>query len=243
MRNFSYKYLVTLLCLTSIAPAPAVAADGNSIMVNGGSNPAAMACVSCHGSDGKGMPESGFPRLSGLPAGYIAKQLRDFKAGTREHALMQPVASALSDEEILNVANAYAAQAMVNVASASPDRPVQGTGAWIAQRGAWDRGIPECSSCHGPAGLGVGNSFPPLAGQSAIYLAAQLQAWKVKPAVADKKHHAKKQELAARRNDPNGLMQHIAADLTDAEIKAVAEYYAGIEVSDEPVDASKLRLR
>lgn len=243
MRNFSYQHLVTLLCLTSIAPTLAVAASDNSIMVNGGSNPAAMACVSCHGSDGKGTPESGFPRLSGLPADYIAKQLHDFRAGTRENALMQPVASALSDEEILNVANAYAAQPKVNVAAASSDRPVQGTGTWIAQRGAWDRSIPECTSCHGPAGLGVGSSFPPLAGQSAMYLTAQLQAWKVKPAISDKKHRARKQDLAARRNDPNGLMQHIAADLTDAEIKAVAEYYAGMAVSDEPADAAKLRLR
>lgn len=241
MRNFSYKYLVTLLCLTSIAPA--TAADGNSIMANGGSNPAAMACVSCHGSDGKGTPESGFPRLSGLPASYIAKQLRDFRAGTRENALMQPVAGALTDEEISTVANAYAAQAKVNVAAVSVDRPVQGTGAWIALRGAWDRSIPECTSCHGPAGLGVGSTFPPLAGQSAMYLETQLQAWKVKPAVADKKHHARKQAVAARRNDPNGLMQHIAADLTDAEIKTVAEYFAGIELSNEPVDAAKLRLR
>lgn len=241
MRNFSHKYLVTLLCVASIAQA--TAADGNSIMVNGGSNPAAMACVSCHGPDGKGVPESGFPRLSGLPANYIAKQLHDFQAGTRENVLMQPVASALTDEEILSVANAYAAQAKVNVAATASERPVQGTGAWIAQRGAWDRSIPECTSCHGPSGLGVGSSFPPLAGQSAIYLEAQLLAWKVKPAVADKKHRARKQEVAARRNDPNGLMQHIAADLTDAEIKAVAEYFAGIELSDEPVDGSKFRLR
>jgi len=244
MRQFYFKYLTPVLCTISFIPIIAIAADGESIMVHGASNPAALPCITCHAPDGKGMPASGFPRLAGMPADYIAKQLRDFRAGTRENPIMQPIASALSDEEISAVANAYAARPKVNVATPSTDRPIQGTGAWIALRGAWDRNIPECTLCHGPAGVGVGSTFPPLAGQSAMYLETQLKAWKGK-ADSEPKRQSKKhvKTVATRRNDPNGLMQHIAADLTDAEIKAVAAYFASFGDSNEPFDDSQHRLR
>lgn len=245
MRNFYFKYLTPVICTITLIPLFAVAADGDSIMAHGASNPAALPCITCHAPDGKGMPAAGFPRLAGLPADYIAKQLRDFRAGTRENPIMQPIASALSDEEISAVANAYAARPKVNVVTPPTDRPIQGTGAWIALRGAWDRNIPECTLCHGPAGIGVGSTFPPLAGQSALYLEAQLKAWKGIAVESAAKRPSKKQVkiVATRRNDPNGLMQHIAADLSDAEIKAVAEYFASFGDSNEAFDDSQHRLR
>ncbi|MNC81159.1 Cytochrome c [compost metagenome] len=64
--------------------------------------------------------------------------------------------------------------------------------------------------CHGPGGVGVGSVFPPLAGQSAAYLSAQLNAWRD----------------GSRHNDSNDLMGHIAKSLTPEEIKAVTEYFA-----------------
>jgi cytochrome c553 len=191
------------------------------------------------------MPEAGFPRLSGLPADYIVKQLQNFKAGTREHDLMNPIASALSEDEILAVAKAYSAMPKINVDAVQSDRPKQGSPAWLALRGAWDRNIPECVSCHGPSGLGVGSAFPPLAGQSAMYLEAQLQAWKGKPEeVSDKPHSGNKSKIiTTRHNDPNGMMQHIAADLSDEEIKGIAAYFADIKTSDKPFDTAQRRLR
>lgn len=245
MRNY-LKGLTTLMCAMSIVPTNAMAVDGQSIMTNGGSNPAALPCISCHGIDGKGTPAAGFPRLAGLPADYIAKQLRDVKmGGTRQSAVMQATADALSDEEITAVANAYAALPKVNVTAPIPERPVPGTGAWIALRGAWDRNIPECTLCHGPSGIGVGSTFPPLAGQSAMYLEAQLKAWKGNKVDSPSKHSGKKPTSidVTRRNDPNGLMGHIAANLTDAEIKAVAEYFGNLGESIEPFDESQHRLR
>jgi len=243
MRHLSYKQGIIFVCATLFAPTAAMATEDESVIMNGGKNPEAMACISCHGQDGKGLPEMGSPRLSGLPAAYIAKQLRDFKAGIRENALMKPIASALSDEEISTVAVAYAAQAKVNVEAPDVALPVQGSGAWIALRGAWNRNIPECTSCHGPSGMGMGNTFPPLAGQSAAYLEAQLQAWRTKTVATGKKHSKAKVVVATRRNDLNGLMQHIAVDLTDEEIKAVAAYFAGIPLSEAPFNAATLRLR
>jgi cytochrome c553 len=222
-----------------------IAGADNSIMDKGGKNSAALPCITCHGPDGKGMPEAGFPRLSGLPADYIVKQLQNFKAGTREHDLMKPIASALSEDEILTVAKAYSAMPKINVVAVQSDRPKQGSPAWLALRGAWERNIPECISCHGPTGLGVGSTFPPLAGQSAIYLEAQLQAWKGKPEeVTDKTHSGNKSKIiTTRHNDPNGMMQHIAADLSDEEIKGIAAYFADIKISDAPFDTAQRRLR
>src|SRR3546814_6169758 len=74
----------------------------------------------------------------------------------------------------------------------------------------WDRNIPDCVACHGPSGTGVGDAFPPLAGQSAQYLSSQLTAWR----------------QGTRKNDPNDLMGQIARSLTEDELTAVSTYFA-----------------
>lgn len=88
----------------------------------------------------------------------------------------------------------------------------EGLGEKLAIRGDWSRSIPECVSCHGPGGVGVGETFPPLAGQGSNYLATQLRAW----------------QQGTRKNDQNDLMGHIARSLTEEEITAVAAYFAGL---------------
>ena len=237
-----FRHVGPLLLLTSLASHAAT--DGESIMQKGGANPVAMPCISCHAPDGKGMAAAGFPRLAGLPAAYITKQLHDFKAGLRLNPVMQPIASALTAEEVDAVAAAYAARPRVNVAPQPVGTPAEGSGAWIALRGAWDRSIPECTLCHGPSGIGMDPSFPPLAGQGAVYLENQLKAWAGTPAVKAKgKTKAVAAVAPTRHNDPNGLMQHIAASLTASEMKAVAEYFGSLGDSSEPFDDTQHRLR
>lgn len=227
-----------------LLPLLAHGADGEAIMQKGGGNPAALPCITCHGTDGKGLAAAGYPRLAGLPAPYIAKQLWDFRTGRRENPIMQPIASSLSDDEIAAVAKAYSDMLKVNVTAGPVERSVPGSGAWIALRGAWERNIPECILCHGPSGIGIGTAFPPLAGQSALYIESQLKAWRGNKAVAaTRKIRAMAAVAPTRHNDPNGLMQHIAADLSDAEMKAVAEYFAGLGESKEAFDESQHRLR
>jgi cytochrome c553 len=246
MQNYFFRHPAFWLGLLSLFPLTARAVDGETIMTHGAANPSAMPCITCHGPDGKGMPAAGFPRLAGLPADYIGKQLRDFRSGARDNPVMKPIATALSDEEMSAVASAYAARPKVNVTPLpiSAPRPVAGTGAWLALRGAWDRNIPECTLCHGPSGIGVGENFPPLAGQSAMYLESQLNAWRVQKVVSGKGKTAKITRLPpTRQNDPNGLMQHIAADLTEAEIKSVAEYFESLGDSMEPFSDSQQRIR
>ena len=231
-----------LLAMWALAPTLGNAAEGESIMIHGGANPAAMPCISCHAADGKGMPSAGFPRLSGLPAPYIEKQLYDFRSGARGNAVMQSIAKALTDEEIKQVAAAYSNRPKVNVNHPNNTNPVPGSGAWIAQRGEWSKNIPECTLCHGPDGVGVGDAFPPLAGQSPMYLESQLNAWKEQKVASTAK--SKSSSLpATRRNDPNHLMQHIAGSLTETQIKAVSEYFGSLGDSTEPFDESQHRLR
>ena len=86
-----------------------------------------------------------------------------------------------------------------DVAEITRAKAPEGLGETIALRGDWSRSIPECVACHGPSGVGVGDAFPPLAGQGPNYIASQLRAW----------------QQGTRKNDQNDLMGHIARSLTE----------------------------
>jgi len=168
-------------------------------------------CMSCHGPDGAGMAAAGYPRIAGMDAGYMAKQLRDYQAGTRNNPVMMPMAKNLTDEEISAVAGYYAAMPIPPVSAEPPAEPVARTAKDLIEWGDWTgRGLAACSQCHAPNGNGIGSAFPGISGQHAAYLKAQLQAWKA----------------GTRANDPLGLMKAAADRLTDAEIDALSAYYA-----------------
>jgi len=175
-----------------------------------GNGAGALACSMCHGPDGKGNDAAGFPNIAGLNAQYMSKQLHDYAKGTRKNPIMQPFASALSDEDIQTVTTYYqnlgSQTTAVTHQTADPDNQ----GEWLAMRGDWDNVIPACNQCHGPNGMGVGKSFPALAGQHSSYLKAQLNAWR----------------RGTRDNDPNQLMKVIAERLSDKQISVIADYYA-----------------
>lgn len=204
----------TLLLLLGNAHA----LDGKKIFTEGGSQPGAMPCVVCHGPDGLGLSAAGFPRLAGLPAEHVRKQLADFSSGARNNPVMQPLAKALTEAQMAAVSQAVSTMPFPARApqhrSDMPGSPAQK----LALQGAWERQIPACVSCHGPAGAGVGDAFPPLAGQPAAYLSAQLAAW----------------QNGTRHNDPNDLMGHIAKSLTAEEVQAVAEYFASLSPEVKP---------
>ena len=209
---------VTRLPLAGFLLAVSVAtqaADPAAVYDQGGANPAAIACVTCHGADGEGVAAAGFPRLAGLSADYMKKQLADFASGERANPIMQPLAAALSTEEANAVITMLANKPRPQVERISRAAAAQETGAVLALRGAWERNIPECVACHGPSGVGVGKAFPPLVGQSAQYLSSQLIAW----------------QQGMRKNDPNDLMGHIARSLTEGEITAVSAYFANLTES------------
>lgn len=166
-------------------------------------------CASCHGGLGQGAENT--PRLAGLSAGYIARQLRDFREGERHNEHMSFVARALDDAEIDGLGDYYA-----GLRVASTAQPALGgdlaRGEEIALHGDWSLGVPACFSCHGPSGFGVGADFPALAAQQPAYVASQLSAW----------------AGGHRNNSPLGLMDQISEALPEADRRAVADYLASL---------------
>lgn len=207
----SFKHLIYGGLLAAVM-SPAMANDGEKIYTKGGAQPGALACITCHMADGKGMDAGGFPNIAGYSAGYLAKQVHDFKKGTRENAIMMPIATALTEAEIDAVAQYMASLDKPEVPEITRAKTPEGLGESLAIRGDWSRSIPECVACHGPGGVGVGEVFPPLAGQGSNYLVSQLRAW----------------QQGTRKNDQNDLMGHIARSLTEEEITAVAAYFSGL---------------
>lgn len=193
-----------------VAAAPAAAEVRAGERLATSATPAGAACASCHGQRGEGM--ANFPRLAGAGTAYLRSQLEAFASGVRKNPIMQPIAQALSPEQRSQVAAYFSS---LPATAASPDgtaRAPSDTGAWLATRGRWEDSVPACAQCHGPGGVGVGEDFPPLAGQPAGYLAEQLRAW----------------QSGARHPGPLGLMETIARKLSAADIQAVSDYYAGL---------------
>lgn len=194
--------------LVLLAPLAAGATDAATIAKQGNGKGAAP-CMACHGVDGGGTEANGYPRLAGLDATYLRRQLDDFANGTRTNPVMQPNASALSEDERAALAKYYSALPLP-ARFAKPATTPDAKGERLAVRGDWSRELPGCVQCHAPGGVGVGANFPPLAGQPAAYIEAQLRAW----------------QQGTRHNDPLALMQHIAKQLTPQEMQAVAGWFA-----------------
>lgn len=174
---------------------------GELIAMSGGEGGARYACVTCHGARGEG---NGFdaPRLAGLPAGYLQKQMEDYAAGLRAHALMRDVARFLDSDERMQVASYYAALPPHALPPATADAVAPATPALYAS---------ACQQCHGVAGVGSVNG-PPLNAQPAFYLAQQLQDWQV----------------SKRRNDGNHVMLKVAQQLKAEEVRQLSLYLAQI---------------
>lgn len=206
--------LVGLCAAVLLLPVAAQAqekVDGAAIAAKGGAN-GATACVACHGANGEGNPAAGFPRLAGLGQAYLQGQLENFAGGARQNPVMAPIAKQLTAPERVAVAGYFAGlPGAPGVAVDEAALKSTAAGPWLATRGRWDQNLPACVQCHGPGGAGVGSAFPALAGQSATYIAAQLQAFKNK----------------TRPGGPDNLMATVAAKLSDADIKAVSDHFGG----------------
>jgi cytochrome c553 len=166
---------------------------------------AAIACAGCHGAEGVPPAGAPFPRLAGLAPEYIAKQLFDYRDGTRPNAMMAPIAKALSDAEIGSLSRRFASQPVPPVKSnASPHR-----GAQLAREGDNALAIPACAACHGADDTGGGPILPPLGAQPSAYTIAQLQAFR----------------SGERHNDDGAVMRELSKRLSDADIQAIAAYF------------------
>lgn len=175
--------------------------SGELIAMSGGEAGARYACATCHGARGEG---NGFdaPRLAGLPAGYLQKQMEDYAAGLRPHEVMRDVARFLDSHERVRVANHYAAMPPQALPPATEEAIDPTTPRLYAR---------ACQQCHGIEGAGTENG-PPLNAQPAFYLAQQLQDWQV----------------SKRRNDGNHVMLAVAQKLHATEVRQLSLYLAAI---------------
>ncbi|WP_255428267.1 c-type cytochrome [Ramlibacter cellulosilyticus] len=167
----------------------------------------AAVCVACHGVGGNsGTPAN--PKLAQQHPDYIVKQLQEFKSGKRPNPIMQGFAAQLSDQDMKNI-GAYLATQQSKPGFAK-DKELVSLGEKIYRGGAQNRQLPACAGCHSPNGAGIPAQYPRLSGQHADYTASQLVAFRD----------------GIRKNSPQ--MAQIAAKMNDREIRAVADYIAGL---------------
>lgn len=167
----------------------------------------AAACGACHLQDGgRGLPAN--PILAGQHAEYLVKQLTEFKGGKRKNAIMTGMAAPLSADDMKHIAAFYASKKAQPGAAKSKDSVALGE--QIYRGGIAAKQVPACAGCHSPNGAGIPAQYPRIAGQHGEYAEAQLLAFR----------------SGARAN--SAQMTAITAKMNDAEIKAVADYVAGL---------------
>jgi cytochrome c553 len=164
-------------------------------------------CTSCHGADGNsGVPI--YPKLAQQHPEYIAKQLGEYKSGKRANAIMSGLAASLSEDDARNI-GAFLASKTAKPGFAK-DKDLATLGEKIYRGGIADRQIPACAGCHSPTGAGIPSQYPRLSGQHAEYTTSQLTQFRD----------------GVRLNSLQ--MGQVAAKLNDKEIKALADYIAGL---------------
>jgi len=198
--------------LISLVAFLALAVTGQTLQAAG--NAAAgkaksAVCAGCHGPDGNSAAPN-FPKLAGLDGAYIAKQLEDFKKGARKDPLMAGMVAGLSRKDMDNL-GAYFASQKRNPGMASGSAESIKTAEKLYRGGNSAMSIPACMGCHGPAGAGIPARYPAVSGQHAAYNQKQLTDFR-----------------SGTRSNDGGVMGPIASRLSDADIKAVSEYMAGL---------------
>jgi cbb3-type cytochrome c oxidase subunit III len=167
----------------------------------------AAVCAACHGADGNsGIPAN--PKLAQQHPEYLVKQLQEYKSGKRNNAVMKGFATLLSDEDMRNIAHWLASKS--SKPGFAKDKDLVAVGERIYRGGIADRQVAACAGCHSPNGAGIPAAYPRLSGQHADYTLAQLTSFRD----------------GLRTNSLQ--MTQVAAKLNDREIKAVADYIAGL---------------
>jgi cytochrome c553 len=168
------------------------------------------ACVACHGADGNSVNPI-WPKLAGQSEEYLTKQLTDFRSGARVDATMTAMAKAIkSDDDIPHIAAYFASQKQKPGVA---DEKLVRAGGDLFRGGKSSSKVTACAACHGVTGAGNAKAkFPKISGQHNKYIINQLMAFK----------------SGKRTNDPDKMMRDIAANMTDADMIAVAEFITGL---------------
>ena len=206
MTKFLFAAFASVLMVGSVFAADAASKAAKPDLAKGEAIVAGV-CAACHAADGNSMIPAN-PKLAQQHPEYILKQLQEFKSGKRANPVMMGFAAQMSPEDMRNVAYFVASK------TASPgfakEKETVALGEKIYRGGIADRQIAACAGCHGPNGSGMPAQYPRLSGQHADYTVSQLTQFRD----------------GIRKN--NLQMTQVAAKLNDREIKAVADYIAGL---------------
>ena len=164
-------------------------------------------CKTCHGIEGQGFRGAApMPRLAGQQPEYIKNQLQAFIERRRTNPVMNNVAHVLSPEMVTALSNYFKDLNPKPLGGGGASKELAPEGKKIFEEGIPSANVPPCASCHGDDAKGNGE-FPRLAGQLPDYIFRKLTGW-------DKERHS----------ESSAIMQPIAHELTEAQIKAVAAY-------------------
>jgi cytochrome c553 len=171
-------------------------------------------CGACHGVDGNS-PTAANPKLAGQHPEYLFKQMMNFKAAEgqqpeRANPIMNGMIAPFDEAQMRDLAAYFAAQKQTG--EQAKNRETLQLGQKLYRGGDAAKGLPACAACHGPTGTGMPAQFPRISGQFAEYIEAQMKAFRD----------------GSRANDPNKMMRMVAEKMSDVEIKAVADYVAGL---------------
>jgi cytochrome c oxidase subunit 1 len=177
--------------------------------------PEAGYCAGCHGEDGVGELGPHVPRLDIQNAAYLLSALESYRDGPRQSGIMRHAATVVPPEALEQAIEHYAA--LTPVAQGVPtDEALARQGAALAAAETGDDDVPACRACHGPDPAEWAEGTPSLSGQHQGYLETQLRLWRG----------------GERGGGPRANLMHVVAlDLTDADIAALAAYYAGLPPS------------
>jgi cytochrome c553 len=214
---FAKSVMTAALAIASVAHAatgavpPAVEADaakGQTLYNTGDAARNIAACITCHGPAGNATVPI-YPKLSAQPYAYMVKQLHNFQTPERANAIMTPIAKAMTEQDIQNV-SAYLTNQKAQPGAARNKETLE-LGKRIYRAGIPFKNIPACASCHLPNGAGMPAQYPRLAGQHQDYTTGELIAFR----------------SGERKNSQQ--MTTIAGRMSDEEMKAVADYVAGLK--------------
>lgn len=200
------KFFAFLLCVLSFSVAAQTPKENPPDLAKGEAAYNAT-CAACHGSDGISVVPAQ-PTLARQHPQYLLKQLRDFKSGQRANPVMAAMAASLDEATLKGIAYWLASKAAK--AGFANDKDLVLLGERIFRGGIVDRQVPACAGCHSPNGAGIPAQYPRLSGQHAQYAAAQLTAFRD----------------GVRKNSLQ--MTQVTTKMNDREIRAVADYVAGL---------------
>lgn len=207
------RWVSALMMLVGFAQAATFAGPSARAGIERGAQ-RATTCAACHGAHGQGNPDAGFPRLAGQTADYLVAQLRGFADGSRNNAVMTPIAKSLDPQAQADVAAFYANEAPPTVAqkSGSADARQLARGRLLVRVGDESKQLQACGNCHGADGAGEPHAAPYLAGQSTQYLESAIREWK-----------------SGSRTSGAALMGSVASRLDDSDIAAVSAYLSRLD--------------